>query len=135
MVEQELPTILWSHVFIPVFGGIRVPFFSFLCSVFVNCAYPCLCHFSNFFNIFVLFSIDWSHHFEISLSQIITNMFRLSLSQSDFFWFFFWFIHDKKYHTVRTVLKSNRKTKKYHTVRTVLKSNRKTKNTTLSEQF
>ena len=41
----------------------------------------------------------------------------------------------KKYQTVRTVLKSNRKTNKYHTVRTVLKSNRKTKNITLSEQF
>ena len=39
-----------------------------------------------------------------------------------------------KYHTVRTVPKSNRKTKNI-TVRTVPKSNRKTKNITLLEQF
>jgi hypothetical protein len=34
-------------------------------------------------------------------------------------------LKNKKYHTIGTVLKSNRKTKKYHTVGTVLKSNRK----------
>jgi hypothetical protein len=39
----------------------------------------------------------------------------------------------KKYHTVTTIPKSNR-TKKYHTVGTIPKSNR-TKNTTLLEQF
>jgi hypothetical protein len=44
-------------------------------------------------------------------------------------------LKNKKYHTVRTVPKSNRKTKKYNTVKTLPKTNKKTKKTTLSEQF
>ena len=42
---------------------------------------------------------------------------------------------NKNYHTVGTVPKSNRKNKNYHTVGTVPKSNRKTKTTILTEQF
>ena len=55
-------------------------------------------------------------------------------------------LKNKRYHTVGTVPKSNRKTrdttlsdqqknKRYHTVGTVPKSNRKTRDTTLSKQF
>ena len=55
--------------------------------------------------------------------------FYASLSQSDSELSFMPLFHNV------TVTKSTRKTKKYHTVGTVPKSNRKTKNTTLSEQF
>ena len=43
-------------------------------------------------------------------------------------------MNNKQYHTVGTVLKSNRKTNNT-TLGTILKSNRKTNNTTLWEQF
>jgi hypothetical protein len=60
----------------------------------------------------------------------------LSLFLLRYIYNYYYKMKNKKYHIVRTILKSHivRTILKSHIVRTILKS-RKTKNTTLSEQF
>ena len=93
----------WSRNYLPYYdhmcSSLFLVGFVFLFSVFcVQYLWIVLIHVSVIFLIFLTYlycfllievKLTWSHHFEISLSQIITNMFRLSLSQSDFFVFFF----------------------------------------------